>query len=171
VLQYGQPRHFAFRILHPGSFSVRVVAVVDGSSAVAVTCVDPEPKFPLLTEQQALVSYLQAVGTSQSVTLFLCVWPLDIVSMPHALIPPTLHGRIAERRRCAPDAAGTLALIPRARLLAGLRLVVERDTFAQDLPPASTSAFIAGLHVSIKRCGCALMLLSCNVFPACHSAT
>jgi hypothetical protein len=38
------------------------VAVVDGSSVVALTSVDPEPKFPLLTEQRALASYMQAIG-------------------------------------------------------------------------------------------------------------
>jgi hypothetical protein len=61
-LQFGQPRHFVFKLQHSGSFSVRAVAIVNGSSTVALTCVDPEPKFPLLTEQRALASYLQAIG-------------------------------------------------------------------------------------------------------------
>jgi hypothetical protein len=31
-----------------------------------------------------------------------------------------------------------------------LRCVVQSDSFAQELPPASTSEFISGLHVSAK---------------------
>jgi hypothetical protein len=62
ALQLGQPRHFIFKLEHSGSFSVRAVAIVNGSSAVALSCVDPVPKFPLLTEQRALASYLQAIS-------------------------------------------------------------------------------------------------------------
>ena len=62
TLQYGQRRHFMFKLQPSASFSVRARAVVHGSSAVALTCVDPQPQFPLLTEQRALASYLQAIG-------------------------------------------------------------------------------------------------------------
>jgi hypothetical protein len=60
-LQIGQPKHFLFSKRDSGSFSVRVVAVVDGSSSVAVSTADPPPKFPLLSEQRALVTYFEAV--------------------------------------------------------------------------------------------------------------
>ena len=72
ALQLGQPRHFIFKLEHSGSFSVRAVAIVNGSSAVALSCVDPVPKFPLLTEQRALASYLQAISTynCDTATLF-----------------------------------------------------------------------------------------------------
>jgi hypothetical protein len=72
TLQYGQPRHFVFKLERSGSFSVRAVAVVDGSSVVALTSVDPEPKFPLLTEQRALASYMQAIGKCNCTNISLC---------------------------------------------------------------------------------------------------
>jgi hypothetical protein len=62
TLQYGQPRHFIFKLQRSGSFSVRALAIVHGSSVVALACVDPQPKFHFLTEQRALASYMQAVG-------------------------------------------------------------------------------------------------------------
>jgi hypothetical protein len=63
-LQIGQPKHFLFSKLDSGSFSVRVHAIVDGSSSAVVSVADPPPKFPLLTEQRALVTYFEAVRSS-----------------------------------------------------------------------------------------------------------
>ena len=60
-LQIGQPKNILLSRAGFGSFSVRAVAIVDGSSAVAVSVTDPPPKFPLLTEQRALVTYYEAV--------------------------------------------------------------------------------------------------------------
>jgi len=60
-LQYGQPKRFLFSKLPSGSFSIRAIAIVHGKSAVCFSCTDPEPEYPLLTEQRALVSYMHAV--------------------------------------------------------------------------------------------------------------
>ncbi len=60
-LQVGQPKHFLFSKTGSGSFSVRATAIVDGTSAVAITVADPQPLFPLLSEQRALATYFDAV--------------------------------------------------------------------------------------------------------------
>jgi hypothetical protein len=60
-LQIGQPKSILLPRAGSGSFSVRAVAIVDGTSAVAVSVTDPPPKFPLLTEQRALATYYEAV--------------------------------------------------------------------------------------------------------------
>ena len=64
ALQYGQPRRFMFKLKRSGSASlcVRALAIVHGSSTVALTCVEPQPSLLLLTEQRALATYLQAIG-------------------------------------------------------------------------------------------------------------
>jgi hypothetical protein len=74
MLQFGQPRHFIFKLSKSGSFTVRALAIVNGNSAVASTCCDPEPQFPLLIEQRALASYLKAIGKFRCInfTLSLC---------------------------------------------------------------------------------------------------
>jgi hypothetical protein len=73
--QHGQARHIAFDIKHSGSFSVRAMAVVGGSTAVTLSCVDPQPKFPLLTEQKALALYLQAIGEGRCDACFESYFP------------------------------------------------------------------------------------------------
>jgi len=62
-----------FKIQRSGSFSVRALAIVNGSSAVALTCVDPQPQFPLLTEQRALVSYMKAIGKCKCDVFIVCI--------------------------------------------------------------------------------------------------
>ena len=51
-----------FKIQSSGSFCVRVLAIVHGSRAATLTCVDPEPQLLLMTEQRALASYMRAIG-------------------------------------------------------------------------------------------------------------
>ena len=60
-LQIGQPKHFLFSKVEASSFSVRAVAIVDGTTAVAISVSNPPPRFPLLIEQRALVTYFEAV--------------------------------------------------------------------------------------------------------------
>ncbi len=60
-LQVGQPKHFLFSKAEASSFSVRAVAIVDGTTAVAISVSNPPPRFPLLIEQRALVTYFEAV--------------------------------------------------------------------------------------------------------------
>jgi hypothetical protein len=75
-------------------------AIVGGSRAVALSCVDPEPKFPLLTEQAALVSYLTAIGKCNCHTFSLRV---------RASRADWQHRRVLERNCCAADAKRTFA--------------------------------------------------------------
>ena len=67
--QYGQPKHFLFSKLPSGSFSIRAIAIVHGKSAACFNCTDPQPEFPLLTEQRALVSYMHAMCKCRSCSL------------------------------------------------------------------------------------------------------
>ena len=60
-LQLGQPKHFLFSKTGSGSFSVRATAIVDGTTAVAISVADPPSRFPLLSEQRALATYFDAV--------------------------------------------------------------------------------------------------------------
>jgi hypothetical protein len=60
-LQVGQPKHFLFSKVDAGSFNVRAVAIVDGTTSVAVSVANPPPRYPLLTEQRALAIYYEAV--------------------------------------------------------------------------------------------------------------
>jgi len=77
-LQVGQPKSFLFSKQPSGSYSVRAVAIVDGSSAAAVSATDPEPNLPLLSNQRALVTYLEAVSTLDATR---------VAGLP-ALLPP-----------------------------------------------------------------------------------
>ena len=90
-LQVGQPKSFLFAKQASGSFSVRAVAVVDGASAVAVSVTDPEPIFPLLTEQRALVTYLEAVSTLDAAR---------VASLPALLSPSATSDFIGALHRC-----------------------------------------------------------------------
>ncbi len=69
IHQYGQPKHFLFSKLPSGSFSIRAIAIVHGKSAACFNCTDPQPEFPLLTEQRALVSYMHAMCKCRSCSL------------------------------------------------------------------------------------------------------
>lgn len=51
-----------FKMQRSGSFCVKALAIVHGSSAVSLTLVNPEPQLPLLTDQRALAAYMRAIG-------------------------------------------------------------------------------------------------------------
>ena len=92
-LQIGQPKNFLFAKQPSGSFSIRAVAIVDGTSAVAITSTDPEPVFPLLTEQRALVTYLDAVSTLEA---------SRVARLPQVLPPASASEFIGALHRFSP---------------------------------------------------------------------
>ena len=51
-----------FKMQRYGPFCVKALAIVHGSSAASLTCVNPEPHMPLLTDQRALAAYMRAIG-------------------------------------------------------------------------------------------------------------
>jgi hypothetical protein len=61
-VQFGQPQHFVFEIEHSASVSLRIIAVVGGKSAVALSCTDPEPNAALLADQLARADFMRAIG-------------------------------------------------------------------------------------------------------------
>ena len=71
-IQFGQPQHYVLELEQSASVSMRITAVVDGNSAVVLSCTDPEPNVALLTEQLARADYMRAIGAILVYSLPLC---------------------------------------------------------------------------------------------------